>query len=456
MPPKPWLRRRFLRAFGASLALPLLDSLATAQSRLGYAPAPRKTRFVAIEMVHGAAGSTAFGRENHLWSPAQEGANFDFTPTLKPLEPWRDDLTIVSNTELRNAMSLRPDEDGDMADHARSSAVFLTCAHPTRTTGPAIRCGPSVDQIYAQHLAGETPLASLQLCIEDSGGLAGNCGHEYSCVYTHSLSWASASRPLPMEWAPRAVFERLFGARATPQRAERLLRQRSVLDGSGSEAAALRRQLGTADRQRVEAYFDSVRELEQRIQNLEQRPADAQTREQPALPASVPASFDEHVRLMFDLQILAFMADITRVSSFKLGLDRSQRIYPQSGVTTPFHTLSHHRQAPDKIAEFARLNQYHVSQIAYFLDRLKNVPDGDGCLLDHTVVAYGSPMGDSHTHAHQHLPLLLAGRASGGLQGNRHLACAPGTPLANVWLTLLRKLGVRLDRFGDSTGEIAV
>ncbi|MES2148654.1 MAG: DUF1552 domain-containing protein [Pseudomonadota bacterium] len=429
-----------------------MDSLVIGQTLPGQMAGPPKSRFIAIEMVHGAAGSTAFGRENNLWSPAREGANFEFTPTLKSLEPFREYITVISNTDLKNATSLVPDEDGDMADHARSSAVFLTGAHPTRSAGSHFRSGPSIDQLYAQFLARETPLASLQLCIEDAA-LSGTCGHGYSCAYTHTMSWASANRPLSMERAPRAVFERLFAGRAAKERDARLLNRRSVLDGATTEAAALERRLGANDRHRVREYFSEIREIELRIQEIEK---DSKAHKLPNVPSSVPDSFDDHVKLMFDLQILAFMADMTRVTSFKMGLDRSQRIYPESGVSTPFHTLSHHRESPEKIEEFARLNQYHVSKVAYFLDRLRSTPDGDGNLLDHAVVAYGSPMGDSHTHGHKFLPLFLAGRASGGLKGNLHVRCRPGTPMANVWLTLLHKFGVNLDRIGDSSGEIPI
>ncbi len=448
-------RRRFLRGLGSSLALPILDSLASTQTPPSHVAGSPKPRFIAIEMVHGAAGSTPLGREKNLWSPAQEGAGFAFTPTLKSLEPFRDRLTIISNTELQNATSLTPDDDGDMADHARSSATFLTGAHPARTDGADIRSGPSVDQIYAQHLAGQTPLASLQLCLEDATTLTGICGHGYSCAYTHTISWAAANRPLPMERSPRAVFERLFAGRTAAEREQRLVAGRSVLDGSGAEAAALERRLGSGDRNRVRSYFEQIREVEHRIQEIEKRNAGIPHANADA-PLSVPTSFEEHAALMFELQILAFMADITRVSSFKMGVDRSQRVYPESGVSTPFHALSHHRETPEKIEEFARLNQYHVSRVAHFLGRLRSTPDGDGNLLDHSVVAYGSPMGDSHIHEHKFLPLFLAGGASGRLKGNTHLKCRPGTPMANVWLTLLHKFGVGLDRIGDSSGEIAI
>jgi hypothetical protein len=444
-------RRTVLRGVGVSLALPFLDSMVPALTPLRLTAASPKTRLTAIEMVHGAAGSTALGRAKHYWSPVEEGANFTFTPTLRSLEPLREYLTVISNTDLQNAMSLSPAEEGDMADHARSSAVFLTAAHPKMTDGSDIQSGPSIDQIYAQRVGHETRLASIQLCIENPHALAGDCGHGYSCAYTNTISWASPTTPLPMEWNPRAVFDRLFGDAADAAHAAG-----SIIDTIAGNAARLQKRLGAADRTRLREYLDEIREIEQRIQRIEQRNASGKPRELTDTPAAVPDSFDEHVKLMFDLQLLAFTADVTRVSSFKMGADRSPRVYQESGVTSPFHALSHHRETPEKIEEFARLNQYHVSTVAYFLDRLRQTPDGDGNLLDHALVLYGSPMGDSHVHEHKFLPLFLAGRANGQLKGNLHLRCAPETPMANVLLTLTRKLGVDMARIGDSTGEVAI
>jgi hypothetical protein len=449
-------RRAVLRGVGASIALPLLDSMLPALTPFSKISAAPKPRFVAIEMVHGAAGSTALGREKNYWSPAAAGADFEFTPTLKPLEPFRNYLTVISNTELHNAMSLVPDENGPMADHARSSAVFLTAAHPRRTEGDDIRSGPSIDQIYAQRAAADTPIPSLQLCIEDSS-MSGGCGHEYSCAYAHTISWASPTKPLAMEASPRAVFERLFGspsARSESRTARPT--DRSILDALPGAVARLKNRIGSADRNRVNDYLEAIRELERRIQNVENGNAAGHDRQLTGAPVSVPDSFDEHVRLMFDLQVLAFTADITRVCSFKMGIDRSQRVYPESGVTTPFHTLSHHSEIPEKIEEYARLNRYHVSKVAEFLQRLRDTPDADGNLLDHSLVLYGSPMGDSHVHGHKFLPLLLAGRANGKLKGNLHLRCPEEAPMANVLLTTLHKLGVDIDRVGDSTGEVAL
>lgn len=445
-------RRTVLRSLGVSLSLPLLDSMVPAQTPLRKTAASPKTRFAAIEMVHGAAGSTVIGRSKNYWSPAGEGRNFEFTPTLKSLEPLRDYVTVISNTELHNAMSLVPDEEGPMADHARSSAVFLTAAHPRRTEGENARSGPSIDQICAAQVGHETPLASIQLCIENNA-LAGGCGYGYSCAYTNTISWAAPTMPLRMEVAPRAVFDRLFGVNG-PGADQVRQRRGSILDSLPRIAERLKTRLGAADRRRVNEYLDAVRDVERCIQQIETANSVSQTRLTPGAPLSVPDSFDDHVKLMFDLQVLAFTADITRVSAFKMGIDRSQRVFPESGVTTPFHSLSHQRETPEKIEEFAALNQYHVGKTAYFLERLRSAPDGDGNLLDHSAVLYGSPMGDSHLHEHRFLPLFLAGHANGSVSGNRHVRCPEDTPMANVLLTLMHKLGVPSERIGDSSGEI--
>jgi hypothetical protein len=449
-------RRTLLRGAGAAIALPLLDSMLPAQTPLRKTAAVGRTRFAAIEIVHGAAGSTMDGNVKHYWSPAGEGSDFEITPTLKSLEPYRDYLTIVSGTDLNNASALSPREEG--ADHTRSSAVYLTAAHPKMTEGSDIYLGTSIDQIYAQKAGQETPLPSIQLCIEDVGSLSGACGYGYSCVYANTISWASPTQPLPMEIDPRVAFERLFGDGATP--AERLARRqadRSILDTIRQEMARLSKGLDASDRSRLNDYLDNVREIEARIQKVEKYNSSGQARELPEAPVGVPDSFEEHVRLMFDLQVLAFMTDTTRVSAFKLSRDVSSRVYPESGVKSPFHGLSHHGENTDTIAEFAKLNAYHASKAAYFIDKLKNTPDGDGNLLDHSIVLYGSPMGDSNIHDHKHLPLFLAGKGNGQLRGNQHYRAPDGTPMANLLLTLLHKLGVEdVASVGDSTGELAI
>ena len=446
-------RRAVLRGLGVSVSLPFLEAMVPAQTRLRDTAAAPRPRFVAIEMVHGAAGSTAIGRTKNLWSPVREGRDFEFTETLKSLEPLREYITIVSNTELHNAMALVPDEDGPMADHARSSAVFLTAAHPRRTEGPDIHSGPSLDQIYAGRVGGHTRLPSLQLCLEDNS-VEGGCGYGYSCAYTHTISWASPTEPLPMQRAPREVFNRMFMSNEQASKRE-IGRNGSVLDALSEATKDLKKKVGARDQARLADYLEDLRAIEKRIQAVESRnSSNPNPPRETAL--SVPDSFDEHVELMFDLQRLALSTDITRVISFKMGLDRSQRVYPESGVTAPFHSLSHHREAPEKIEEFARLNQYHVAKVTQFLEAMRRTPDGDGNLLDHSVVLYGSPMGDSHVHEHRYLPLFLAGKGNGTIQGNRHVNCPVDTPMANVLLTLAHKLGVDIDKIGDSTGEVTI
>ncbi|HKD05706.1 MAG TPA: DUF1552 domain-containing protein [Bryobacteraceae bacterium] len=449
-------RRAVLRGIGASLSLPLLDAMLPAQTPLRKTAAAPKTRFCAIEMVHGAAGSTIDGAAKHYWSPAATGSDFEITPTLKSLEPFREYLTIVSDTDLNNAAALSPNEEG--ADHTRSSAVFLTAAHPKMTEGSDIFLGASIDQIYARKAGQDTPLPSIQLCIEDVGSLSGACGYGYSCVYANTISWSSPTQPLPMEIDPRVAFERLFGDGGTPEeRASRRAEDRSILDMITNEVARLRKNLDASDRRRLSDYLDDVREIERRIQKIEKFNASGAGRVLPAAPVGVPDSFEEHVKLMFDLQALAFLTDTTRVSAFKLSRDVSSRVYPESGVKAPFHALSHHGENPETIAQFAKLNQYHVSKAAYFIEKLRNTPDGDGNLLDHSLVLYGSPMGDSHVHNHKRVPIFLAGKASGQLKGNQHYRAAEGTPMANLLLALVHKLGVEdVSSIGDSTGELAL
>jgi hypothetical protein len=447
-------RRTVLRGMGVSLALPLFDSMVPAQTPLRKTAAAPRTRLACIEMVHGAAGSTAEGTAKGYWIPATAGRDFDFTMSLKPVEQFRDYLTIISNTDLHHAEAFNATEDG--ADHFRSSAVYLTAAHPKQTEGSDVRCGVSLDQIYAQECGQDTPLPSIQLCIENVDA-SGSCGYNYSCVYSDTISWANPSTPLPMTIDPRMAFENLFGDGGSQQ--ERMTRQRenrSILDQILGEANALRKQLPARDQNRLNTYLENVREIERRIQKIEQYNASGATRELPAAPLGVPDSWEEHVKLMFDLQVLAFAAEVTRVSAFKMSRDTSQRVFPGSGVKSPFHSLSHHGEKPETVEELARLNRYHVSTVAYFLDKLKNTPDGDGNLLDHSLVVYGSPMGDSNVHGHKRLPLFFAGHAGGQLAGNQHVATPDGTPMANAWLAVLKKLGVQADRFGDSNGALAI
>jgi hypothetical protein len=447
-------RRTMLRGLGVSVALPLLDSMIPAQTPLAKTAAVGKSRLACIEIVHGAAGSTAEGSDKHYWTPEKEGSDFEFTESLQPLEQLREYLTIISRTDLWPAMAWTSQESG--GDHFRSSAAFLTACHPKMTEGADIYCGTSIDQIYAQQFGQDTPLPSMQLCIEGVDE-SGACDFGYSCVYSGSISWASPTSPLPMERDPRQVFESLFGEGGTSaQRAARLKEKGSILDVITRQVARLQKGLPSADRHRLGSYLEDVREIERRIQKIEQYNASNTERELPTAPLGVPDSFEDHINLMFDLQVLAFQAGMTRVSSFKLSRDVCMRLYPESGVKTPFHVLSHHGETGAKLAEFAKLNRYHVSKLGYFLDKLKSTPDGDGNLLDHSLVLYGSPMGDSNVHNHKRVPLLLAGHANGTLKGNLNVITPDETPLANALLSVLHKLGVPADRVGDSIGEISI
>jgi hypothetical protein len=324
------------------------------------------------------------------------------------------------------------------------------------TEGSDYYVGTSLDQLYAQQFGQDTPLPSIQLCIE-AVDASGACDYHYACVYADTISWASPTKPLPMIIDPRMAFENLFGDGRTP--GERLARQkvnRSILDWISHDVARLQKDLGPSDRRRLSAYLDDVREIERRIERIEKYNSSGEARALPSAPLGVPDSYEEHVRLMFDLQVLAFMTETTRVSAFKMSRDVSTRVFPESGVKTPFHPCSHHQENPTKIAEFAKLNRYHVGLLPYFFEKLKSTPDGDGNLLDHSMILYGSPMGDGNVHNHKRVPVFLAGHANGKLKGNLHLRCADSTPMANIALTMLHKLGVNIETFGDSTGEIAI
>jgi hypothetical protein len=448
-------RRTMLRGLGATVALPLLDAMVPARGLwAGTASAASlgRTRLVCIEMVHGAAGSNEWGATQHLWSPADTGRAFDLTPSaLSPLEPFRKYLTIVSDTDVRGAEALTPPEIG--GDHFRSSAVFLTQTHPKQTESSDVRAGVSLDQIYAKRFGQDTPIPSMQLCVENVDQ-AGGCAYGYSCVYTDMISWASPSEPLPMIRDPRMAFDQLFGAGgSTRERTSRRRSAASVLDYVTGQVADLNRRLDPSDRQRMERYLEDVREIERRIQRVEARNSSGEARELPAAPAGVPDSFDEHVKLMFDLQALAFQSDVTRVFSFKMGRDASSRVYPESGVSKGFHPASHHANKHSNITEFGQINRYHVSLLPYFLEKLRTLQEGDASLLDQSLIIYGSPMGDSNIHNHKRCPLIVLGGANGQLAGNVHLKAPAGTPMANVMLTLMHAIGLTdVEQFGDSTG----
>ena len=453
-------RRTFLRGVGVTVALPFLDAFVPAGRRWSRVAAAQSlddpTRLVCIEMVHGAAGSTEYGASTHLWSPAQVGRDFDLTPSaLRPLEPFRDALTIISDTDVRPAEAVIPKEIG--GDHFRSSATFLTQSHPKQTESSDVRSGISIDQLYAQRFGQDTPIPSMQLCIENVDQ-AGGCAYGYSCVYTDTISWASPSEPLPMIRDPRLAFEQLFGAGGTPdERAVRRRERRSVLDFITDEVASLTRGLDQTDRRRMDRYLEDIRELERRIQRVEARNLRGETRELPGAPAGVPDSFDEHVKLMFDLQALAFESDVTRVFSFKLSRDATGRVYPESGIDRGFHPTSHHSGREKNIEDFAQLNRYHVGLLPYFLEKLESLQEGDATLLDKAMITYGSPMGDPNVHNHKRCPLFVVGGANGQLAGNLHLRAEPGTPMANVMLDLIHRLGIDdMERFGDSTGTFSL
>ena len=449
-------RRTVLRGMGAAVALPLLDAMvpaiATAREHAAVMP---KSRFTGIEMVHGSAGATEYGTTNHLWSPAAVGRDFEFTTTLQPLEPFRDHLTVVSHTDCSAADPLTAEEVG--ADHFRSSAVFLTAAHAKQTEGSDIRNGTSIDQLYAAAHGQDTPLPSIQLCIENLDS-SGTCGYNYSCAYMDTISWADPTTPLPMTRDPRLAFEELFGTGGSASdRASRNKINRSILDTITRDIAKLQRGLDTKDRGRLSDYLENIREIERRIQKIEAyNTAHGPERELPTAPIGVPDSWEEHVKLMMDLQVLAFAAEVTRVSTFKLSRDTSNRVFAESGCATPWHSASHHGERAETIEDQAKINRYHLSMLAYYAEKLKNTPDGDGTLLDHTLVLYGSPMGDANVHGHRRVPLVLLGKAGGAVKGNLHVLAPDKTPQANVLLTVMQKLGVPADRIGDSTGTVDI
>ncbi len=447
-------RRAVLRGMGAAVALPFLESMVPAATPLRQTAASPRPRLTGIEIVHGSAGSTEWGTEQNLWMPSTEGADFEFSPIMKPLESLREYITIISMMDCHQADPFTPEEVG--ADHFRSSAVFLTGAHPKQTMGSDVYCGTSIDQLYAHKFGQDTPLPSIQLCTENMDA-SGSCAFNYSCVYMDTISWSSPTTPLPMTLNPRAAFEEVFGTGGSP--ADRAMRRevnRSILDGIVHDVARVRQDLNPRDRNRLNTYLENVREIERRIEKIEEYNSSGVDRELPAAPVGVPDSWDEHVRLMLDLQALALTAEVTRVSTLKLSRDTSNRVFPESGNTTPFHSASHHQDRPAQITDYATINRYHVGLLSYFLDKLKSTPDGDGNLLDHSLILYGCGMGNSNVHAHKRVPFLLAGHASGSVKGNLHVRCAEETPQANGLLTVVQKLGIDTEELGDSTGPIAI
>jgi len=451
-------RRTMIKGLGATIGLPLLDAMLPANRLFAQTAAGRaasRTRLVCIEQVHGAAGSSPFGMANFLWAPKETGSGYDLaTSSLSPMEPFRPYMTIVSNTDARMAEAMAPAEVG--GDHFRSSAVMYTQMHPKLTEGSDVRVGTSLDQFYVERFGKDTPIPSMQLSIEPVDQ-SGGCAYGYACVYTDTISWAAPDEPLPMVRDPRMVFELLFGAGGTPeQRAERRATDKSILDLLTQQMNQLMKSVSAVDRRRLDQYASNIREVEQRIQRIEARNMSGESRELASAPAGVPDSFEEHVKLMFDLQVLAFVSDTTRVFSFKMGRDGSGRVYPDSGVSTGFHNASHHGAAEKTIRDFAAINKYHVSMLPYFLGKLKDAAEGDATLLDKTLIFYGSPMANGNVHNHRNCPFVILGGGNGAHQGGTHVRAADDTPMANVMLTMMHRLGLDdMKSFGNSTGEFS-
>ena len=437
-------RRTFLRGVGASLALPLLDGMVPALA------AVRNTAAKPIPRLF--TGYVPNGVIMDRWTPAAGEVLTDLPATLQPLTPFKDKLLVVSGLADAPAFPLPGEGTGD---HVRAAATFLTGVHPKKTDGPDIRAGTSMDQIAARVLGKETVLNSLELAI-DPNELIGACEAGWSCAYANTLSWRNPTNPLPMENQPRAVFERLFGDtdNTTPEaRLARIREDRSILDSLVHEVADFQRVLGPGDRTKVTQYLDAIRDIERRIQF-----AEAQShRELPELArpsGGIPDTFEEHARMMIDLQVLAFQADLTRVITFMMSREVSPRTYPELGIPDPHHGLSHHQNRPEHMAKLAKLNQHHIEQIAYFMEKLAATPDGDGTLLDQVLIQYGCGISDGNQHLHVNLPVLVAGGAAGRVKGGRHLRVAEETPLTNLQLAVLEKLGVPTEKLGDSTGVV--
>ncbi|MFN7921561.1 MAG: DUF1552 domain-containing protein [Bryobacteraceae bacterium] len=429
-------RRTLLRGAGAAVGLPLLDAMIPAATMWAQTPAKpvRRLGFVFVPM----------GCDHSRWIPPGQGKLDQLSSSLAPIEPVKSHVTVVTNTRLLNAYP---------GTHDTSNAAFLSAASSKHTESSDYFLGTTVDQIAAKEMGRETQLASLQIAM-DLNPLAGVCNNGYACVYQNCLSWSSPTTPLPSEAHPRVVFERLFGEGGNADARRAALRNRtSLLDAFTEDIARIKQKVGTPDRARIEQYLDSVRQVEREIERAEKAVAENKT---PDLdrPVGVPASFAEHAKLMFDLQILAFQADITRVITFQLTREQSNRTYPEIGVSDPHHPTSHHGNDPVKVEKIAKINHHHVSLFAAFLGRMKATRDGNGSLLDHTVYLYGSGMGNPSLHDHENLPILVAGGSASGLRGGRHIRYEKGTNLANLHLTLLDRVGVHLDAFADSNGRV--
>lgn len=429
-------RRTFLKGVGASLALPLLDAMvpaATATSRTA-ANGVRRLGYVFMPM----------GCDQSRWTPGSDDTLDKLSPILDSLAPVKDHTTVFTNMELKPAYP---------GSHATSNSSFLSAAKAKVTESSDYYLGTTADQVAAKQIGQETQLPSLELAM-DLMETVGQCDNGYACVYQNNLSWSSPTTPLPAEAHPRIVFENLFGEGGTPeQRREALRKRASLLDSITEDMKRMKRDLGVRDRARLTEYLDSIREVERRIQKAE---LDSKDNPLPDLerPMGVPAMYADHARLMFDLQLLAYQGDITRISTFQIARETSNRSYPEIGVSDPHHPLSHHGDNPDKIERMSKINAFHVSLFAEYLEKLKNTPEGNGSLLDNVLILYGSGIGNPNVHDHTNLPCIVAGGASGGMKGNRHIRYDKPTPLANLHLTLLDKVGVKIDSFGDSDGMI--
>ena len=430
-------RRTFLHGMGVTMALPLLESMIPASTAFGQTVAKPRTRLGAIYFPHGAIMPK--------WTPAQEGAGYELTEILQPIKPFYDQVSIISDLRHANAYG-----SGATANHNRSAAAFLSGAFAEVGAQPSL--GITVDQIAAQKIGQDTPLPSLELTIEEPSL---NCGDGLSCSYRDTISWQGPHAPLPMQNNPQVVFERLFGdGNTAAQRKARRDQSISLLDSVMGEASTLQRKLPASDRSRLDQYLTDVREIERRVQKAGQQLSDDLPI--PTAPTGVPRDVEEHIKLMYDLQVLAWQAEITRVSTFLMCKELSGQVYPKSGIRDPFHTLSHHSNVKENIERFTQLNQYHVKLFTHFLGKLKATPDGDGTLLDHSLVLYGSGMSDGNSHNHTDLPIVLAGGASGKLKGGRHITNPKDTPMANLLLSMLDMLDVPTQAFGDSSGRVAI
>jgi hypothetical protein len=431
-------RRTLLKGAGAALSLPLLDAMVPALTALNRTPAKPALRLGAIYVPNGVIPGK--------WFPTAEGPAFEFTPTLKPLEPYRDRLLVLSGLD-----SLPPPFPGErqINNHADASTRFLTDTTPAR----ALRAGISIDQVAAKVLGAETMLPSLEIALEsvDSGT---TCDGGRSCVYTGTIAWAGPHSPLPMEHNPSAAFERLFGDSSNTDpvaRRARMLKKGSILDAMLGEVRRLEPKIGPEDRSKVSGYLESVRDVERRIQRAIEHNAAMPVVDR---PAGIPETFEEHAKLMFDVQLLAYQADVTRVVTFMLGREFSGRTYPEIGVPDAHHPISHHQRNPVRMEKCAAINLYHVSLFSYFVEKMKNTADGDGSLLDHSAIIYGAGMSEGNGHVPTNLPILVLGSAGGELKGGRHIKAAQGTPLANLHVSLLNKLGVPVESHGNSTGPL--